>query len=419
MKLLNKTSLIIITLTLFIFFSGGVSFFYLIRSLINQETDRELISYSNNLVGEMQLFEKAAPNSIFITENNVEMKRVDSFSFTQAFFSDTILFDPRFNKRFPHRVYSFPADLGFRKYEVSVYRSTYQSEKLIERIVLSLTVMFILLILSLYFLNRYLFKRIWDDFFYTLDKIRSFEIKQGREFYLKDSEIEEFQQLNQAIIKLMDKIRQDYRNLKDFTENASHELQTPLAIMQSKIELFLQHDDLKEEHLELLSGLYEAVNRLAQMNRALILLTKIENNQFPEKEAVALHERIDYHVDQLQAIIEEKEIQLKVNTKALFKEMSPALADILLMNLIKNALRHNDRGGSVEIELSNDKLIVQNTGAPSELPAEKLFNRFTKSGKNKESIGLGLAIVKRIVDLYDWKIDYKFEEGKNKFILHF
>ncbi len=419
MKLLNKTGLIIITLTLFIFLIGGVAFFYLIRSLINQETDRELISYSNNLLKEMQMFEHAAPNSIFITENNVEMKRVQEFSFSKPYFSDTIIYDQRFEKTFPHRVYSFPADLGFRKYEVAVFRSNYQSEKLIERIILAMVAMFILLILSLYFLNRFLFQQIWEDFFHTLDRIKTFQIKDSQEIELKESEIEEFQELNKAIRKLIDRIKKDYRNLKDFTENASHELQTPLAVMRSKIELFLQNDNLSNHQLELITSLYEAVNRLAQMNKALILLTKIENNQFPEREKIAIDERIMTHLEHLQAISDEKKLSIKTKLNKVSLEISPALLDILLMNLIKNAIRHNTFNGTIILTLTEHELRIENSGPPSEVPADKLFQRFTKSNQNLESIGLGLSIVKRIIDLYDFEIEYQFIEEKNRFSIRF
>jgi len=412
MKLLNKTSLIIVTISLFVLLGGGILFFYSIRSLIQQETDSELVSYSSTLYQELRLFQND-PNAVFITQNNVILQDVHQIRTIKPFFSDTILFDPAMQVHLPYRVYHFGADYGIKKYEILVMRATSNSEKLLERIVLAFTAMLILLIISLALFNRYVFRQIWDDFFDTLSKIRNYRIKTNEDLVLNDSEIDEFQELKLAIEKLIARINRDFHNLKEFTENVSHELQTPLAIMRSKIELLLQDENLNEMQLEMVGSLYESVNRLSGMNKVLMLLTRIENNQFPETDSIQLDVRIRYHLEQLSEMIEARELKLQLSLESVNRTMNPALSDILLINLIKNAIRYNVSGGTLEIQLNGQALIIKNSGKQADFSGEDIFKRFTHSGINPDSMGLGLSIVDKICSLYQYKPSYKYDNDLN------
>lgn len=412
MKLLNKTSLIIITISLFVFLGGGIAFFYSIRSLVQQETDAELIAYSNTLVQELKLFQ-SEKNAVFITQHNVILKEVKEIKLNQPFFSDTTLYDAYLKVHLPYRVYNLYADYGFKKFEISVFRATSNSEKLLERIVLAFTFMLIFLILSLALFNRFVFLQIWDDFFNTLGKIKSFQVKSTEKIVLKPSEIEEFQELNDAIAKLMDRIHQDFHNLKEFTENVSHEIQTPLAIMRSKIELLLQDESLTETQLEKIASLHDSLGRLSAMNKVLILLTRIENNQFPEIQNIRLDQRIQLHIEQLEELIESRQLQLSLNLQDTEVSMNSSLADILLTNLIKNAIRYNIDGGDLKISVSPGELIVENSGPKAEFENSEVFERYSRSKHQAESLGLGLSIVNKICRLYKMKISYRYDNSLN------
>lgn len=412
MKLLNKTSLIIITISLFVFLGGGLLFFYSIRSLIQQETDAELISYSGTLYQEIRLFQYD-PNAVFVTQNNVILREVNELKTLKPFFSDTSLYDPVLQSDMPYRVYHFGADYGAKKYDILVLRAMNNTEKLLERIVLAFTAMLILLVISLAVFNRYVFGQIWDDFFDTLSKIKDFRIKSSENIILKTSEIDEFNDLNQAIEKLIDRINLDFHNLKEFTENVSHELQTPLAIMRSKIELMLQDEKLSEHQMELAGSLFESVNRLSAMNRVLILMTRIENNQFPDTEPIQMDERIRYHLSQMAEMIESRNLRLEMKLEPVLQEMNPALADILLINLIKNAVRYNIEGGLLRIHLDTIACKIENSGRKAEFSGDDLFKRYVRSGASAESMGLGLSIVDRICNLYQMSPSYQYINDLN------
>jgi signal transduction histidine kinase len=412
LKLLNKTSLIIVTISLFVFLGGGIVFFYSIRSLVQQETDEELIAYSNTLVQELKLLQSER-NAIFVTQHNVILNEVQQISITKPFFSDTTLYDAYLKVHLPYRVYNLYADYGFKKYEISVFRATNNSEKLLERIVLAFTFMLILLIIALAVFNRFVFLQIWDDFFNTLARIKSYRVKSGEEIELKPSEIEEFQELNEVITKLMDRIHKDFHNLKEFTENVSHEIQTPLAIMRSKIELLLQDENLTESQLEMISSLYDSVGRLSGLNKVLILLTRIENNQFPELQPISLSDRTRFHMEQLEEMIESRNLRLSLDLHDVKVLMNSSLADILLMNLIKNAIRYNIDGGALNVVLRAGELRIENSGPKAEFDEKEIFERYARSAYQAESLGLGLSIVEKICQLYQMKIEYSYRNELN------
>jgi signal transduction histidine kinase len=289
-----------------------------------------------------------------------------------------------------------------------------EAENLVERVVVTMTLMLLMLIIAMYFLNQYIFRKIWDEFFYSINKVKNFNFKDNPDLNLPESEVEEFQMLNDVFEKLTARIHQDYINLKEFTENASHEIQTPLSIMRAKIELLLQQPGYSKEQIELISALNVSVTRLSNINKVLTLLTRIENNQFPEISKVDMLERTQYHLENFEELINEK--RLTVNTElnqSVSLGMNIALTDILIINLIKNAIRHNFDDGTLNISLSERSLTVSNTGPKPEVPPDQLFNRFVHSQHSSESLGLGLSLVKKICELYNFEIVYRYENDLN------
>lgn len=417
MKLLNKTSLIIVTVALFIFFLGGIAFYKIIQSVIIKQVDRELVNQQHGIIDELQIFLQIE-NAYLITENKVEIKKVSSGYHIDEMFKDTVLFDQREQLYVPYRMLRFHARIGENNFKIAVFRSMLEAENLIEQIVITMTLMLLMLILAMFFLNRYFFRRIWDDFFFAVDKVKKYNLRDDPNLNLSFSEVEEFQMLNQVFEKLTERIHKDYVSLKEFTENASHEIQTPLSIMRAKIELLLQHPGYSEEQITLISSLNEAVNRLSNINKVLILLTRIENDQFPELSKVHLKERFDYHIENFREVIEARNISLESELDDDTEiYVNTALADILIINLIKNAIRHNKDHGRIKILLGRDSFEICNTGPKLDVPAEQLFNRFVRSHNSSDSLGLGLSLVKKICELYHFDIQYVYEDELHKVIV--
>jgi signal transduction histidine kinase len=219
---------------------------------------------------------------------------------------------------------------------------------------------------------------------------------------------------------MTDKIYTDYIRQKEFTENASHEIQTPLAVIRSKIELLIQSENLKEDEMLHIQNIETAANKLSTLNKALLLLVKIENHQFKEASELSLKKHISTILTQFDWVITDKGIDLKTNfaNDLLFK-INPELVDVLLANLLQNAIRHNYRNGKIEVKITGRTLRIANTGDELKIKPEELFERFKKDSAKKESLGIGLAIVKSITDVYNIDIKYFYENGHHVFELVF
>ncbi|MCX6229629.1 MAG: HAMP domain-containing sensor histidine kinase, partial [Bacteroidia bacterium] len=251
----------------------------------------------------------------------------------------------------------------------------------------------------------------WKVFYDTIAKINNYEVNSDKAFELQESDIKEFEDLNRVIVTMTKRIKNDYLNLKEYIENASHEIQTPLAIINSKMELLLQSGDMQEKQYKSVAEAYEASNRLSRLNKTLILLAKIENRQFPELKPVNPAIMINHQLESLEDLIHSKKIKI---TKLLDPEatisVNPYLAEILFVNLIKNAIRHNLTGGHLILELTSQSLKIANSGSSTPLDPEMLFKRFHTSSSSPESLGLGLSIVQKICTIYGFQISYRYED---------
>ena len=226
--------------------------------------------------------------------------------------------------------------------------------------------------------------------------------------------------MNEALNKMTNKIYTDFIHQKEFTEKAAHEMQTPLAVMKAKLDLLIQSPNLKEEEMNQLQAIDTSVSKLASLNKALLLLAKIENNQFKDYTEINLQKVIEKIILNYEEVIESKNLSVEKKIEPNGKiMMNPILCDVLISNLIQNATRHNISGGSIKIELTTNTLTISNSGNPLNIKPEELFDRFKKNNASKESLGLGLSIVKSITDLYAIKITYSFSENRHTFALHF
>ncbi|MBD0289536.1 MAG: HAMP domain-containing histidine kinase, partial [Flavisolibacter sp.] len=269
---------------------------------------------------------------------------------------------------------------------------------------------------GLVLINRNLTRQIWNPFYQTLQKLRTYKIEQEESIRLERSEIDEFNDLNQTIEDLAQRNRQVYQSQKEFTENAAHEMQTPLAVLQSKLELLMQTEPLTGEQAALITTLAETNSRLSRLNKSLLLLTKIENNQYPETEELDVAEVCRKVIAQVSDEADVQGIKIETNFEESVKvTANRTLFEILVSNLLSNAIRYNHTDGIVKVTCNHQQLRVQNTGSDIKLDAEKIFDRFHKEGIHSQSIGLGLAIVKRIAALYHFTISYTFENNLHTF----
>jgi signal transduction histidine kinase len=209
----------------------------------------------------------------------------------------------------------------------------------------------------------------------------------------------------------------EYHVLKEFTENASHEFQTPLTIIRSKLDVLLQQDNFTEIQIELLTEAYGAVTKLSGLSRSLLLLTKIENNQFSEQREIALHDMVRQKANQFEEIWESRKISHLLEVRHCFVSMNADLLEILLNNLFSNATRHNKPGGHIAVSLDAHSMNISNTGMENALDGERVFSRFYKGTVNNENNGLGLSIVRQICISSHIHPSYEYRNGMHNFLL--
>ncbi|UYQ91236.1 HAMP domain-containing histidine kinase [Chitinophaga horti] len=278
---------------------------------------------------------------------------------------------------------------------------------------------FAVLLLALILVNRILSRGMWRPFYQTLQQIRQFDLENPDNIQFDKTNIAEFDELNESLRKLLQANIAAYNQQKEFADNASHELQTPLAIAQSKLELLSQSKALDNEEYSLIEAAQSALTRAGRINKNLLLLTKIENKQFADKEVIGLRELLNELCVQFSPFFEEKGSELKVTINAEpTVNGNKILLEILIGNLITNAIRHTLLPGNIYVTLAAGRLTVSNPGAES-LNKAQLFKRFASASHNLPGTGLGLAIVKQIVMRYQWNVDYDFAEGYHHFILCF
>ncbi len=274
--------------------------------------------------------------------------------------------------------------------------------------------------MAVFFLYRYFFGRIWSDFFDTIDKIHRFDISSPEKLDFSESMIIEFNELNQVLNKMINKISFDFQGLKDFTGNLTHEMQTPLAIIRSKTDLLIQDKSTNENQMLLAVEINAETLRLSKLIKALTLFPKLGHNQFADKQLIDFEKLIQSRLELFEDFIIARSISVKSEMIARPQiKMNPELADILLTNLIKNSIHHNIENGEIDIQLFANQFIIKNSGHVLNFNPDILFERFSKLSKYSESLGIGLSLAKKICEYYGFKIQYIYKDEMHEIIIDF
>lgn len=304
--------------------------------------------------------------------------------------------------------------LNQKPYRFNIETNIEESQETIFFISVTTVILFILIVGGLLFLNRRLSKSVWKPFRNTLDQLKTFNLNQQTKIEFSKTDVSEFDELNQSLSKLIEQNISVYKTQKEFTENASHELQTPLAILKNKLDILLQNQDLTEKQYQIAEEMNRALSRSSRINKNLLLLAKIENNQFENSE-IHLDELLNQSMEILQEHFEQKNISVKTEISTDIKvNGNIGLTEVLINNLILNAIRHTPINGSISIKLNNSVFEVSNSGT-EKLNSDLLFKRFSRFSKDNNGSGLGLAIVKEICKSQNWTVDYRFENNNHIF----
>jgi signal transduction histidine kinase len=412
MKLLTRTSINYIFFSVIAFLVGGVIFYHVVRSIFYRQID-ETLRMEKILIEEQIDFSDTLPDFRQVFSHMIEVTVFNTPKKKFEFIKDTMLYDKSGNRLIPVRqLICENTSIQDQGYIISISKPLSETTQLITTIVGALVMLFVFLMGLLIFLNYFISKSIWGPFNKTLESLRNFDIKKAQDLVLKESGISEFRQLNKALDRMARKLRRDYMNLKEFNENASHEIQTPLAIIKSKLELLIQGEKLTRSQLEMINSVYEAATRMSKLNQGLLLISKIDNNQFDATEKVNLQELVEKYLEHFEEITDMKHIRIIRNYHApAITEMNSTLSEILVSNLLSNSIRHNVEGGEITISMDANGFQISNTGHLLSIPPEELFRRFRKSERTSDSVGLGLAIVRKIAHFYQFEITYEVNEN--------
>jgi signal transduction histidine kinase len=417
MKLLSKTSLLIITASIFIFWIGNIAFFFTTRQMISSQINSELMTRMTKVLDQLNNNNNSPELPGFSDE--VSIRSIEESYRQRPVFIDTVIYNSARQNYIAHRALRFTYQTDGGNNEITIYKSLLSSDKLIERISISSIILLIAFIIVIYALNRFIFANVWSSFSSSLEKVDEYDFKNLDRLALPVSEIDEFDRLNKVLLEMAERIQSDYRSLKELTANTSHEIQTPLAIIRAKAELLLQSKNMSKDEMETVSSIMKTTGRLSKLNQSLLLITKIENKQFEDSEIIDLDTALNTYIEDLEILIEAGGFTLTKSIDNCVVEINQVLLDVLISNLMKNALTHGAKESTIGISMKDCKLTITNQGEPLPFDSKQLFKRFIKDSGKEGSTGIGLEIVRKVCDYYRILVAYKYTGKEHSFSLDF
>ncbi|UOE49827.1 HAMP domain-containing histidine kinase [Mucilaginibacter sp. SMC90] len=419
MKLLTKTSRILLGYAIVVLLVSIPLFYFVIEQLYYQDIDDALRLRKEELIIRTKKLQSERDIALWLAMDN-DVKIGASAPPLRDSIYPKLYLDTLAHEMEPYRELATSLQVNHRRYRATIRRSLVESQDLIVGIAEVQGILLIILFIGWLLINRNISKKIWSPFDQIIDWLQNYEVDKEQTLIYTDSGVMEFDQLNRVVNELVNKNQKTYSDQKNFIENASHEMQTPVAILQSKLDLLLQSQGLTREQAHHLQSSYEVIERLTHLNQSLLLLSRIENQQFPDLVEVSIKTAVAKILDHLQALIDDKPISLSVYLNAdRMLQGHPVLIEILLSNLITNAVHHTPAKGHIHIAITDHCFLIEKSGTPLSFDHSQLFSRFGKKNTNRQGVGLGLAIAHEISQLYQLKLHYQFREQKHQFAIVF
>jgi signal transduction histidine kinase len=392
--------------------AGAVLLYFTIRRVVYKQIDNSLITEKVIIQDQIEQTD-TIPDFAASLGHQIEVRVLNAPLNEFQAINDTLVSDTISGEKLPFRFLYCAGNTDRNKgYTISIMQTLSEKTELLEDISLYVFSLFLSLFIISILLNYLISRKLWKPFYVAVDKAEKFDIQSDKPIDLPETNINEFRQLNMVLDQMTRKMRNDYLNLKEYNENAAHEIQTPLAIIRSKLEILMQRKELKKDSINLIKSIDEATTRLLKLNHGLLLISKIDNFYFQEEKEISLKRIIENSIINYKEIMQLKKIIVEVEAidPAIVK-MNEILAEVLISNLISNAVRYNINGGFIKCFINSGFLTILNSGAPLKTDPDLLFHRFHKANENPQSVGLGLSIVKKIADTYKMKITYTFTKN--------
>ena len=398
----------------------AVLFYLAVMEEVNDEVDDSLSDYAESLIirslsgEEMPDTSNGSNNQYFLYDVSAEY----AASYPKISYRDEMIYITAKGETEPARILMtiFQKDDGGYM-ELVVYTPTIEKYDLQRAILGWIVFLYVLLLLMILAINAWVFYRNMRPLYTLLKWLENYRLGSKREPLDESLRIVEFRKLNEAANLFSERSEQLYEQQKLFIGNASHEMQTPLAICRNRLEMLMEDDTLTEKQLSELMKTHRTLENLTRLNKSLLLLCKIENRQFTDVKPICLNELLLHYLDDYKEVYAYRRVQVNVYVEDCFRlEISESLATVLLTNLLKNAFVHTEEGGTITLTFTASSFEIRNTGeAP--LDKDRIFERFYKEGKKEGSTGLGLALVDSICKVYRLCLSYQFEDGMHIFTI--
>lgn len=418
-KLLHRTLKTYLIYSIITFLIVSPVFYFVTEKLYLDDADETLqlnkLRFDKHILPDFKIKDIAIWNSY--NPDNLILKAT---SIQKDSIFSTITFSEIEQENEPYRVIYAPIIIEKKPFQYTERIDLVESEDLLFNIALLFIILIALLLIGIMIITNQMSKRVWQPFYHLINQIENFEIDKDVVPHFSSSKIEEFNRLNNSVEKLISRNIVIYKNQREFIDNASHELQTPLAIFRSKIDLLIQREDITQGQAEIISSINRNIDRLVKLNKNLLILSKIDRHKQLEVEEFSLKTLLEKQVNFFSEQANSKQIKFILNVnKDVFVKANKNLTEIMFSNLLLNAVQHNVEKGTVTVELTSKNVSISNTSNSHKISKEKLFNRFAKSNQNQQGNGLGLAIVKKIVTHHNWKISYSFSNQTHLFSVVF
>ncbi len=417
MKLLAKYNRVNILVTILIFLLGNVAFYCMLRFILMRQLDKTLHGEEQEIEGYVQQH-RQLPDIQNTKEQWITIQQTN-YPPAKPFIKSSLQFNEHKQEDEWIRQLIFPLAIEAKSYTITVSKSQMETEDMIQ-IIIALTISMIgLILLANYIVNRKVISRTWMSFYATIASIKTYRASSKQPLQLPKDKVDEFSILNTGLNEMTARIHHDYSTLKTFTENAAHEMQTPVAVIRSKIDVLLQNNLWDEKSAEQLLGIEQSINKLAKLHQSLLLLARLENRQFVTNEEIRFDKILEDKIAEKTDLLHSKEIELYKDIKETVLLFHPHLAEILVNNLLSNVIRYTPKGGRINVELSPGFFSVSNTAVNGALDENKIFQRFYKRSENAEGTGLGLAIVNEICSIAGFPIQYRYHDKLHQFTIQF
>lgn len=394
---------------------GSITHYYIFRYSIHRSTDDVLQEYKQDIQ------DYAANHDTLLSLHDLELKHsrllfhglnktAGELNEGESAIYDSLIYSKYEGEKVVYRVLKFNVETREGTYQVLISQPTLEEDDLMSAVVISLLLLLLFFLIASSWVSTYYTRILWRPFYRILAQLRRFRMDRSQPDRMADCGIDEFDEMAGTVSDMMSKIHNDYLSLKELTENTSHELQTPLSILKMKLEMLQQLEVSNEKVTELVRDMLCTVSRMTRFNRALLLIARINNDQFANVEPVDLNEYVDEYLSAYEDILQDKSVVIQRDKRVPFVVMmNRMLAERLVMNLIVNAVRYNIEGGRLLVETTGTGMKIVNTYG-NVIPPGNLFARFTRSSHDNESTGLGLTIVESICRKSGLKVEVSVDK---------